>query len=891
MPVKAARPAFEKKSTWCGSYWVSGDTRYNLKARLRDCATTRFKEASLGGEQEQGFEQAFASLAYAYMKDKAPRLLDFIVGFQLVDRNQDNTKAVGIFGFKVGDMWLYGPCFFLNGDLKGHELLYIKKQDAFVPLKENWVNHLISMRPHTLGEGSDKTTHQLGGMLPNVQRMSGNHGVKYSADKDTPAPVHVADWALPAMPLVASLAAKRAAALYGETVKTASLNFAKVVEHPLRAALRPFAGQFDMREALTSYPLLKAAYLTARQYPLIKQGFDRFYGPDFFRDQALKIKAEQDSLLKTSADLIPPPRRPRNKNRYQAYRKLTSSLIPDDQEEKQGADVYLLDIGTDSFRVVKYAANAVKDDAPVTVNKDELTEDERQSLLDDTVLIKDERDPHKTSVAYNTQTRLELMNPSETGLYDVLEKPGSFDQMLIVHNPHSGRGRENFSLVLRKSSPRNWLNAHSSHVWARPEDAGVRKDFQTYVDGLGGTDTLKKGGAYVALGPNGSGTCVFVVKETYGDGSYKVDWRDHCDYNLRSQHKDERDWDYSLGYHNWDAKLHINANKGTGLKSLNGELYVPESFKVLKVADPPEPKDEEDSLLCCHPTPCTDGSEGSDTRPIRPGNIVDVQVMLQKDAAYVSIHDMGAGEVWLKSRLGQERMNKRAALVSLVRDHGLTERQSRHMLKEAAALSVHNRAARFRVKYAYGYGDSDLSGGPNAPPFPEPDYGSEQVGYDSYPAIYPQEEEVPVDDLAGSNYDQSVYDPFYMPDQQATQVAQQASSAGQKEVFDTAMISGMLKSVSGGSLVDKHLGPLMKALDNLGRILFMYYWHQEEFEERYGKQDMPELEDAIRNAFEALGEVVLYLKEKTVQGTVNMGGAGVGQSTDGEPSIEQTARN
>jgi hypothetical protein len=82
----------------------------------------------------------------------------------------------------------------------------------------------------------------------------------------------------------------------------------------------------------------------------------------------------------------------------------------------------------------------------------------------------------------------------------------------------------------------------------------------------------------------------------------------------------------------------------------------------------------------------------------------------------------------------------------------------------------------------------------------------------------------------------------------------------------------------------------MKALDKLGRILFMFYWHQEEFEDRYGKQDLPELEDSIRNAFEVLGDVVLFLKEKTVQSRsgVEMG-SGVGNTA--EPNIEEAARS
>src|SRR5262245_48220755 len=141
--IRFEKRAVAYRAAWAegtGTYWRSAAPPAALRDHLRDCALTHWKAASIGGEQESGFEQAFASLAYAYVKDKSPRLIDFMVGFQLVDRNEDNTKAMGVFGFKAGDEWLYGPVFFLNGDLKGHELLYLKKSDTFVPQKENWVN-------------------------------------------------------------------------------------------------------------------------------------------------------------------------------------------------------------------------------------------------------------------------------------------------------------------------------------------------------------------------------------------------------------------------------------------------------------------------------------------------------------------------------------------------------------------------------------------------------------------------------------------------------------------------------------------------------------------------------------------------------------------------------
>jgi len=66
-------------------------------------------------------------------------------------------------------------------------------------------------------------------------------------------------------------------------------------------------------------------------------------------------------------------------------------------------------------------------------------------------------------------------------------------------------------------------------------------------------------------------------------------------------------------------------------------------------------------------------------------------------------------------------------------------------------------------------------------------------------------------------------------------------------------------------MVDRYMGDLMKGMDRLGRILFLYYWHGEEFEDRFGKQDMPELEDGLRNAFEGVGDIILVLKRKAVE--------------------------
>jgi hypothetical protein len=66
-------------------------------------------------------------------------------------------------------------------------------------------------------------------------------------------------------------------------------------------------------------------------------------------------------------------------------------------------------------------------------------------------------------------------------------------------------------------------------------------------------------------------------------------------------------------------------------------------------------------------------------------------------------------------------------------------------------------------------------------------------------------------------------------------------------------------------MVDRYLGDLSRGMDRLGRILLLFYWHQEEFQERYGRQDLPELEDSLTSTMDQLGKLVMFLKKKTVR--------------------------
>lgn len=807
------------------------------------------KTANLGGGGgETEFEQAFSSLAYAYLRDKAPRLLDNMVGFQLIDRNEDNTKAVGVFGFQLNNQWLYAPVFFLNGDLKGHELLYMKNNDSFVPMQENWINYIMSRKPHVLGETSDANSIQeLGGLYPDIRSLSispSMGGGKSASDNF---------WLKGALPMIAAFKVKAAGSLYRGAGKR-KLNQAAVVAEPTQAALAKQASILDFNNVMPkSFALLKTAHAISEDYPQIKRAMQKFYGVDCFSRWGAEAKKHASDA---GGNLMP---------QKQAAYMPGNLLIPTERtagpvdHEKTG-----------KLRMYVYEK--------VVINKaPELDDEEREKLQNDTVLIKDDRDGEEVSKAYNVQVEAKLTNPSETALYRVLEKPGKFTKMLIAMNGVSNRGAIPMATVVRieDSGNKSWLNTHPTNVFA--DQVSDRDEWEDWFDSLADSDSLAEGGEYIAINERGSCSTPFKVRDSYDEGRYRVDFQIDIDWNETrpvtmprihnnfGQYGDDAAHTPSA----YGAMLYVDKEgpEGKKIRAIAGELRIPHTFKFLRLSKPETGDNGFLMPACCQ--------DRSDKPPINLGKIDDIQLLFTEKTARMKVFNNGT-DVHITTPLGSEQLSKQVGLFNLVRKHGLREKVAREILKVAEQRGH----VIYRIKYAPGYGTekqanpnySTLAGGPNAPL--DTDFAEERSVEDygpnnAVPTQYGGETAYSVDGMSSDSTDPGVWDNwqnYTREDMDKTmQTAQQAGQNGQKEVFDTAMISGMLKSVRQDSLVERYLSTLVESVDALGRLLFNFYWHQEEFEDRYGKSDMPELEDSIRNAFEAVGDVTLYLKEKTIE--------------------------
>lgn len=773
-------------------------------AKMGQYARTGVKTAELGGKgDDTPFEQAFSNLAHAYLQDKAPGLLDHEIGFQLLDRNNENTKAVGVFAFKVGSLWLYAPMFFLNGDLKGHELLYLKNQDMFVPLKENWINYLVNRKPSILGQSVDRNLTQFGQRQPDFTQMSRSPSKFGSA---RPSLKEMITAALPAF------------------AKSATTNTTKSFEE-LGATLN--LPQF-LKEA--GLEVVQKLVSTCQYAPQLASAIEEFHGLDV-------IKAAVEA------------------NTTRALQPKIASVLSSAPATPAAAS---------GLKVITY------DTTMQTKLPAGYSEEDQEKLLRDGVLILDHRDRDNVSVPYQIQVEKKLFNPTESGLYDILVKPGNIERCYVAVHPMGAAKRSDFVTVVRTDGTPDWVNTRADHVFALTRIEG--DEFSDWFDKLPEASKLS-GGKTRAILLNKSGDTTVPVRvlreygeSEYGTTSYEVHLEDYSKHPPRGSigaccYTDPLNYDkYRDG-----VRVHLGANKGSKLRSSMGDIFVPEGFKMLKCApgeDDAENAEENGQSAC--------GCGESKDPPLMPGNLADAQLALMSKTAALTVYHNGT-EFSINPELNKTAgVGAIKALVTLVEHHGLREDAAREILKQAAA----KRKFTCRVKYANPYGAPMMvNDAPTAPSMPPPVMGGEYVLNTDVPTQLGIDQGVPVPGMSAMRTDRQVYNPnpkydkgvLASGDDSEIQRILAAAGSGQKEVFDTAMIGSMLRAVRDDSLVDRYMGELTKGLDKLGRILFMFYWHGDRFAERYGKSDMPELEDSLRNAFEMLGDVILFLKQKTIE--------------------------
>jgi len=131
------------------------------------------KQASVTAVNDLDIEKAFADQASGFVENKLEPLMrqPYNVGFEIVRKNDDNTRIVGIFAFKIEDNLIFAPVFFLNGEIKG-PLLYRCDTKTFVPANKEWASFLIESLEVDEGKGIPRTRRGDSAPLVQMQRIN-----------------------------------------------------------------------------------------------------------------------------------------------------------------------------------------------------------------------------------------------------------------------------------------------------------------------------------------------------------------------------------------------------------------------------------------------------------------------------------------------------------------------------------------------------------------------------------------------------------------------------------------------------------------------------------------------------------------------------------------------
>lgn len=98
----------------------------------------------------------------------------------------------------------------------------------------------------------------------------------------------------------------------------------------------------------------------------------------------------------------------------------------------------------------------------------------------------------------------------------------------------------------------------------------------------------------------------------------------------------------------------------------------------------------------------------------------------------------------------------------------------------------------------------------------------------------------------------------------ARQLSEIAAATGMEHLIDHGALHSLVKTFDAVSMVSQFMGDLEKGVDRLGRIVFLILWKPQDFAERFGEEELPNLENTLVSAFEKHGDLVLELKQQSL---------------------------
>jgi len=517
------------KSAFDKTYNIVGSEKRRILA-----ARDYLKRADYVSNTMNNFERAFGAVAYTYLQEKAPGLLPYVVGFQLLDKDEDGEKGSGVFIAKINDKIVDVPMFFINNELKGHVLMRLRNPNLFLPLRESFVDYLFSRMPQDLGDPSSLSMSELPhSAQPDMQVFDPVHMLKQSSAVD-----YLEPWAkaVDAFETVGMYSPKPLTKEVFEAIRT-------------KKASRMIV---DLQDVFMENPVLfKAAKVLALEFPGFAAKMNKGYGDTWVADierefELRKSAAASLKLAEQEGDL-----------RLSSSSKLSSISVYDhvppftDAEEADN-------IRSEIYKWGCYIA-------------DKRAEDQTSMFLDSTV-------------ARVIESDMDLESPSFAGSYDVLMRDGKYKSVMVVPGPRVVGLDNRIDLIVDASSKKAALVSRNDYV-AKTVKSGTNTEPR-----LAWNETFKKlssrvsAGIGVFISPAGQASVPVslrnkVSKDSWDayDSAYKL----FSDFSGASTHGTP-DVDFN-GINK--VRIYETENANAEIFVRKDELVVPSNAKFIKFSD------------------------------------------------------------------------------------------------------------------------------------------------------------------------------------------------------------------------------------------------------------------------------------------------------------------
>ena len=701
------------------------------------------------------FEQSFSQLGDAYLREKNPVLMKHLIGFQVIDVNDDETKAFGIMAFNLNNQWLYVPLFFLNGTLKGTELLFIKSLKQFVPNDEGFIRFIQSAGVESLGRTAKPGEEEA------ARR---NEGFSYTYN---PVIFKYAELLIDKESLDSMLSQPEAYEW--------SRSLAEEIPALGKEAAINFCHEFG-------------------QNPEFADAIMKFYSPDDIR----KIAA-----------VIPDDRRSPDEAYEQAFslRRLISGV----SSPSTGADephpvlVQNRDIRTDETNKLTVITDLMD---PLAVN---LKDSEKEVLVRDGVYIRDDRED-TTTVFSSTIDTDQMTSPTETGPHNVLLRDGSFVYLytvfpsLNISDPdgESFRRQGKALFLLNPEDPTTAYKTTAPKVLAKRQgdhDEDIDLVLKNAPDATA-RNIAEMGNKAVLLVDAGGRAVEIHASNAFQGGTGRM----MLTVPMLSQ---------QVGV--------VFTEKPGNLYYYQDMLYVPNHAKVFPI---------------------------SMDLPFQLGDLATIYSTISKKAGLSELHIRKTAHDMVKIQVDGHitaDMPTKEAFEFLADKCRVWAGTAKKIVKEASAngqsyfLQPTNGQLDF-LKQAYG-GSSPYSGFSTTGP---------ESGINNPPGITRKNDRLQYKTMELKGLDNPTVESVV-----------NAAAGGMKDVLDVSVLTELAKKENVPEAINNYASDIIKALDRIGRLLFLFYWHNEDFASKYGEADMQRLETTLRDVFGYLGDLVIFLRERT----------------------------